>query len=75
MADFAGMLDSDEDDVKKKPEPKKEDKKPLAESEFEKIDVSQTKDTPKKKSVVVNENHIQQSNDSSPKKRPNLVGI
>ena len=31
------MLDSDEDDVKKKPEPKKEDKKPLAESEFEKI--------------------------------------
>lgn len=79
MADFAGMLgdDSDEKDRKiqpKKTEPKKESKS-LAESEFEKIDVSQSESTPKKESVVVKDNHIQESNGSSPKKRPNLVGI
>ena len=50
MADLAGMLDgfdSDEDDkkppAKKAPAPKVEEKKKMDESEFEKIDVSQTK--------------------------------
>jgi hypothetical protein len=42
LADFAGMLGDDSDDDKKKTETpsKKVDTKALAESEFEKIDVS-----------------------------------
>lgn len=43
----------------------------MAESEFEKVDVSPVKDTPKKP-IIVNENHIQESSD---KKRPEFSGI
>lgn len=71
MANFAddlGGFESDED--QKKP---KEEKKNMGESEFEKVDVSQTKqETPKK--VEVKDDHIQ-AQESSSKKRPKLTGI